>query len=113
MPISVSYCLFSQPLLVVIGFYSHEQWLYLFGSFQPWLSRPTYIYGAGDNLFYAYPCMSVQSFHHLFMRGPMHSALAVMHCFLGTWPFSLFHPVDEPDLRRTCIAAPPQLQPKI
>ena len=87
MPISVSYCLFSQPLLVVIGFYSHEQWLCLFGSFEPWLSRPTYIYGSGDNLFYAYPCTSVQSLHRLFMRGPMHSALAEMHCF---WELGLF-----------------------
>ena len=33
-------------------------------------------------LFSAYPChISVQSFDRLFTSGPMHSALAVMHCF--------------------------------
>ena len=86
----VSCYLFSQPLLVVVGFYSHEQWLCLFGSFEPWLACLTSIYGFGDDLFYAYPCrMSVQSFDRLFMSGPMHSALAVMHCF-GNLAFFLF-----------------------
>ena len=107
----VSCYLFSQPLLVLVGFYSHEQWLCLFGSFEPWLACPTLIYGFGDDSFYAYPCrMSVQSFDRLFMSGPMHSALAVMHC-LGTWPFSfssgdvsvLMKPVD---LRRILYSCP-------
>ena len=72
--------------------------------------------------FVAYPCrMSVQSFDHLFMSGPMHSALVVMHCFGNLAFFSrfLFFVGDilllmtPADLRGICITAPPQLRPKI
>ena len=53
----------------------------------------------GNDLFHAYPCpMSVQSFDHLFTSGPMHSALAVMHCF-GNLAFSIN--AHEPDFQRT------------
>ena len=91
--LSVVLCFNSPCLLFAVGFYSHEQWLCLFGSFEPWLARPTCIYGFGDDLFYAYSCcMSVQFFDRLFTSGPMHSEQAVMHCF-GNLAFSRLHPV--------------------
>ena len=114
--LSVVVCFNSPCLLFAVGFYSHEQWLCLFSSFEPWLARPTCIYGFGDDLLYAYSChMSVQFFDRLYewsnALGTGGNAL-----FLGTWPFSLFlffirlHIIaHKPDLRKTCGTAPPQL----
>lgn len=81
---------FHIPCLFAIRFYSYKQWLYLFGSSEPWLARPLCIYGFGDDVFYTYSCcMSVQSFGCLFMSGPMHSALAVIHYFGNSAFFSI------------------------
>ena len=87
--LSVVVCFNSPCLLFAVGFYSHEQWLCLFGSFEPCLACPTCIYGFGNDLLYAYSCrMSVQFFDHLFKSGPMQSAQAVMHCFGNLTVFS-------------------------
>ena len=87
--LSVIVCFHSPCLLFAVGFYSHEQWLCLFGSFEPWLERQTCIYGFGDDLCYAYPCrMSVQFFDSRLTSGPIHSAQVVMHCFVNLAVFS-------------------------
>ena len=45
--------------------------------------------------------MSVQSFDRLFKSGPMHSALAVMHCFGNLAIF--FSPSSDLSLLMNCI----------
>jgi len=90
--LSVAACCHS-PCLMAVGFYSRELWLCLFGSLEPWLECPTCIYGFGNAWYSAYPCrMGVQSFDRLFTSGPMHSAVAVMHCFwnLGFFFYSVY-----------------------